>query len=95
MADRVLIPLPGIGTLSLTRSDYEAALIPIAAAGSTKAAGVATARAGRHASGVRGVRATRVALSAFKRGVQAYRGRPFDNLPNDCRRRVSSATQAF
>jgi prophage regulatory protein len=29
MADRVLIPLPGIGTLSLTRADYEAALIPI------------------------------------------------------------------
>jgi prophage regulatory protein len=30
MPDRVLIPLPGIGTLSLTRADYEAALIPIA-----------------------------------------------------------------
>jgi prophage regulatory protein len=29
MADRVLIPLPGIGTLSLTKADYEAALIPI------------------------------------------------------------------
>src|SRR5580692_3884525 len=29
MADRVLIPLPGIGTLSLTRAEYEAALIPI------------------------------------------------------------------
>lgn len=30
MADRVLIQLPGIGTLSLTRADYEAALVPIA-----------------------------------------------------------------
>jgi prophage regulatory protein len=30
MPDRVLIPLPGIGTLSLTRAEYEAALIPIA-----------------------------------------------------------------
>jgi prophage regulatory protein len=29
MTDRVLIPLPGIGTLSLTRAEYEAALIPI------------------------------------------------------------------
>lgn len=31
MSDRVLIPLPGIGTLSLTREAYEAALLPIAA----------------------------------------------------------------
>jgi excisionase family DNA binding protein len=31
MADRVLIPLPGVGTLSLTREAYEAALVPIAA----------------------------------------------------------------
>jgi prophage regulatory protein len=31
MPDRVLIPLPGIGILSLTRAAYEAALIPIAA----------------------------------------------------------------
>ena len=31
MADRVLIPLPGVGTLSLDREVYEAALIPIAA----------------------------------------------------------------
>ena len=31
MADRVLIPLPGVGTLSLSREAYEAALIPIAA----------------------------------------------------------------
>jgi excisionase family DNA binding protein len=31
VADRVLIPLPGVGTLSLTRDAYEAALIPIAA----------------------------------------------------------------
>ena len=30
MPDRVLIPLPGIGTLSLTRTEYDAALIPIA-----------------------------------------------------------------
>ena len=30
MADRVLIPLPGVGTLSLTREAYEAALLPIA-----------------------------------------------------------------
>jgi prophage regulatory protein len=30
MPDRVLIPLPGIGTLSLTRAEYEAALIAIA-----------------------------------------------------------------
>ena len=30
MADQVLIPLPGIGTLSLTRAEYDAALIPIA-----------------------------------------------------------------
>ncbi len=30
MTDRVLIPLPGIGTLSLTRAEYENALIPIA-----------------------------------------------------------------
>jgi hypothetical protein len=30
MTDRVLIPLPGIGTLSLTKAEYEAALIPIA-----------------------------------------------------------------
>jgi prophage regulatory protein len=29
MPDRVLIPLPGIGTLLLTRAEYEAALIPI------------------------------------------------------------------
>jgi prophage regulatory protein len=29
MADRVLIPLPGIGTLSLTKAEYEAALIPV------------------------------------------------------------------
>lgn len=29
MADRVLIPLPGVGTLSLSREVYEAALIPI------------------------------------------------------------------
>jgi len=29
MSDRVLIPLPGIGTLSLTRAEYEAALIPM------------------------------------------------------------------
>jgi len=28
MSDRVLIPLPGIGTVSLTREQYEAALIP-------------------------------------------------------------------
>lgn len=26
MADRVLIPLPGVGTLALTRRDYDAAL---------------------------------------------------------------------
>lgn len=31
MADRVFIPLPGIGTLELTREAYEAALRPIAA----------------------------------------------------------------
>ena len=31
MADRVMIPLPGIGTLSLTREAFEAALIPICA----------------------------------------------------------------
>ena len=31
MADRVLIPLPGVGTLELTREAYEAALRPIAA----------------------------------------------------------------
>jgi excisionase family DNA binding protein len=31
MSDRVLIPLPGVGTLSLTREAYEAALLPIAA----------------------------------------------------------------
>jgi prophage regulatory protein len=30
MTDRILIPLPGIGTLSLSRSEYDAALIPIA-----------------------------------------------------------------
>lgn len=30
MADQVLIPLPSIGTLSLTRAEYDAALIPIA-----------------------------------------------------------------
>jgi len=30
MPDRALIPLPGIGTLSLSRAEYEAALIPIA-----------------------------------------------------------------
>jgi excisionase family DNA binding protein len=29
MADRVLIPLPGVGTLELTRQAYEAALRPI------------------------------------------------------------------
>jgi excisionase family DNA binding protein len=28
MSDSVLIPLPGIGTLSLTREQYKAALIP-------------------------------------------------------------------
>src|ERR1700726_2664442 len=32
MSDRVLIPLPGIGTLSMTREQYEAALIPNAPA---------------------------------------------------------------
>lgn len=31
MADRVFIPLPGVGTLELTREQYEAALRPIAA----------------------------------------------------------------
>jgi|SRR5271165_6690576 len=31
MSDRVLIPLPGVGTLSLSREEFEAALIPIAA----------------------------------------------------------------
>src|ERR1700722_14180595 len=31
MADNVLIPLPGIGTLELTRETYEAALRPLAA----------------------------------------------------------------
>jgi excisionase family DNA binding protein len=31
VSDRVLIPLPGIGTLALTNEAYEAALIPIAA----------------------------------------------------------------
>jgi prophage regulatory protein len=30
MSDRVLIPLPGIGTLSLSRAEYETALIPVA-----------------------------------------------------------------
>ena len=30
MTDRVYVPLPGIGTLSLTRAEYEAALVPIA-----------------------------------------------------------------
>jgi prophage regulatory protein len=30
MTDRVFVPLPGIGTLSLTRAEYDAALIPIA-----------------------------------------------------------------
>lgn len=34
-SDRVLIPLPGIGTLSLTRTEYEAALIPISAPSTT------------------------------------------------------------
>jgi hypothetical protein len=29
MSDRVLIPLPGVGTLSLSREAYEAALIPV------------------------------------------------------------------
>ncbi len=29
MSDRVIIPLPGIGTLELTREAYEAALRPI------------------------------------------------------------------
>jgi excisionase family DNA binding protein len=31
MSDRVLIPLPGVGTLALSREAYEAALIPISA----------------------------------------------------------------
>jgi excisionase family DNA binding protein len=31
MADRVLIPLPGVGTLSLTAEQYAAALIPLPA----------------------------------------------------------------
>ena len=31
MRDRILIPLPGIGTLELTREVYEAALHPVAA----------------------------------------------------------------
>jgi prophage regulatory protein len=30
LPDQVLIPLPGIGTLSMTRAEYEAALVPIA-----------------------------------------------------------------
>ena len=32
MTDRVLIPLPGIGTLSLTKAEYEAALMQARAA---------------------------------------------------------------
>jgi excisionase family DNA binding protein len=50
MTDRILIPLPGIGTLELTREAYEAALHPIAAPQSETAAppsatGLVTARA--------------------------------------------------
>jgi excisionase family DNA binding protein len=41
MSDRILIPLPGIGTLSLSREAYEAALVPIVA--ETKAAPAAPA----------------------------------------------------
>lgn len=41
MADHVLIPLPGVGTLSLTREAFEAALIPIAAPAPSQAAAVA------------------------------------------------------
>lgn len=32
ISDRAFIPLPGIGTLSLTCTEYEAALVPIARA---------------------------------------------------------------
>lgn len=37
MADLVVIPLPGLGTLELTREAYEAALRPIAAPASPAA----------------------------------------------------------
>ena len=38
MPDRVLIPLPGVGTLELTREVYEAALRPLEAPKATPAA---------------------------------------------------------
>jgi excisionase family DNA binding protein len=37
MTDRIIIPLPGIGTLELTREAYEAALRPLHAAASVAA----------------------------------------------------------
>jgi hypothetical protein len=42
MSDRILIPLPGIGTLELTRAQYEAALRPIAAPAPSNAVVVPT-----------------------------------------------------
>src|SRR5437879_3061244 len=48
MTDRVLIPLPGVGTLDLAREVYEAALRPISAPGplapATGSAELVTAR---------------------------------------------------
>jgi len=38
MSDLVLIPLPGVGTLELTRLQYEAALRPLSAVGPRKQA---------------------------------------------------------
>jgi excisionase family DNA binding protein len=43
MSARVLIPLPGIGTLELTREAYEAALRPVTATEVVPTAGPATA----------------------------------------------------
>jgi len=42
MADSVLIPLPGVGTLELTREQYNAALHPIAVAAAAQAAASTT-----------------------------------------------------
>jgi excisionase family DNA binding protein len=48
MTDRVIIPLPGIGTLDLSREEYEAALRPLhptaSVAATTPAATLVTAR---------------------------------------------------
>lgn len=50
MTHQVLIPLPGIGTLSLTRAEYDAALIPIAKPEVAKSRSMPTSMSSRRAA---------------------------------------------